>query len=90
MSRSRKGSKGPGHEYWSKRPGGLGGGLLGKETKKITHRLERIEGKKLEQVPIDDVEIEYCFHCGKGFNDLYQEHFCLKCLRCPFDGNCVC
>lgn len=47
MSRSKKGSKGPGYEYWSKRPiANQHGAVPGKETKKRTHRLERIEAKK--------------------------------------------
>lgn len=48
MSRTyRKGGKGPGYEYWSRRPGNKNGGSPGKETKKRTHRLERIEDKKI-------------------------------------------
>jgi len=46
MSRSNKGKKGPGYEYWSRRPGNKTGGIPGKETKK-THRLERLESKKI-------------------------------------------
>ncbi len=45
MSRTKKGSKGPGYEYWSKRP--LSGSSPGKETKKKTHRIERARSKKL-------------------------------------------
>jgi hypothetical protein len=44
MSRTKKGSKGPGYEYWSKRPGKLS--TPGKDAKKRTHRLERLDGKK--------------------------------------------
>lgn len=43
MSRSKKGGKGPGHEYWGKRPGPTD---PGKESKSATHSLERIEGKE--------------------------------------------
>jgi hypothetical protein len=46
MSRTKKGKKGPGHEYWSKRPGTKKAQDPGKYAKKINHRLERIEGKK--------------------------------------------
>lgn len=46
MSRSKKGSKGPTYEYWSKRPGNQHGGLLGKATKKITHSKERAQAKQ--------------------------------------------
>jgi hypothetical protein len=45
MSRTRKGSKGPGFEYWSARPGNRGGGL-GKSFKKATHRVERQQNKQ--------------------------------------------
>lgn len=49
MSRTKKGSKGPGYEYWSARPFNKGGGLLspkgGKHTKKRTHKAERQIGK---------------------------------------------
>jgi hypothetical protein len=44
MSRSKKGGKGPGHEYWSKRP--FSGVNPGKENKKITHRIERARSKQ--------------------------------------------
>ena len=43
MSRTRKGSKAPGFEYWSPRPG-TGG--VGKEAKKLTHRAERNANKR--------------------------------------------
>jgi hypothetical protein len=49
MSRTRKGTKGPGYEYWTARPGNRGGGTIspngGKHTKKWTHRAERQEGR---------------------------------------------
>ena len=48
MSRSVKGSKGPGYEYWSKRPGPP---MLspGKGSKRLTHRAERRVDKELER-----------------------------------------
>lgn len=46
MSRSKKGSKGPGYEYWSRRPGNFDGPKPGRESKKVTHRLERAEKKR--------------------------------------------
>lgn len=47
MSRSIKKKKGPGYEYWGRRPISRNHGAIpGKKTKKWTHRLERIEGKK--------------------------------------------
>jgi hypothetical protein len=52
MSRSAKGSKGPGFEYWGKRPGN--GLSPGKATKKITHRLERLKAKEALKKTGDD------------------------------------
>lgn len=47
MSRSKKGGKGVGAEFWSRRPtSNKGGSEPNKETKKRTHKLERIENKK--------------------------------------------
>jgi hypothetical protein len=45
MSRTRKGAKGPGHEYWSRRPA-KGCVNPGKKNKTITHRLERAAAKR--------------------------------------------
>ncbi len=46
MSRTKKGNKSPGSEYWGKRPIARNHGAVpGRWTKKRTHRLERIEGK---------------------------------------------
>lgn len=45
MSRTKKGSKRPGFEYWSKRPcSKRQGAVPGRDTKRRTHKLERIEG----------------------------------------------
>jgi len=41
MSRSKRGAKGPGYEYWTARPGNKQGGQPGKATKKATHKAER-------------------------------------------------
>ena len=49
LSRTKKGQKGPGHEYWSRRPGNKAGGAPGKFTKKRTAKAERKIDKKLEQ-----------------------------------------
>lgn len=47
MSRTKKGAKGPGYEYWGKRPIARNHGAVpGRKTKTMTHRLERLEGKK--------------------------------------------
>lgn len=53
MSRTKKGGKGPGYEYWSARPGNAGGGHHSTRAhaganwqKKATHKAERRDGKK--------------------------------------------
>ena len=52
MSRSHggKSGKGPGYEYWSRRPGNQGGQgpskYGGRSIKTRTHRLERLQGKE--------------------------------------------
>lgn len=46
MSRTTRGGKGPGFEYWTKRPGNRNGGTPGVFTKKTTHRTERQQGKQ--------------------------------------------
>jgi DMSO/TMAO reductase YedYZ molybdopterin-dependent catalytic subunit len=45
MSRTKKGAKGPGYEYWSRRPA-KSCTDPGKENKTITHRLERAAAKR--------------------------------------------
>lgn len=47
MSRTKRGSKCVGYDYWSARPLNKGGGLVGKLTKKFTARIERRNSKKL-------------------------------------------
>lgn len=44
MARSKRGSKGSGYEFWSRRPGRWCGGF-GPIAKDITHRAERAESK---------------------------------------------
>lgn len=47
MSRTKKKRKAPGYEYWSRRPGSRNhGSEPGRHSKKLTHRLERLEAKK--------------------------------------------
>lgn len=46
MSRTKKGSKGPGYEYWSRRPAKMKYPDPGRETKRITHRQERAVCKR--------------------------------------------
>jgi len=45
MSRTKKGAKGPGYEYWSRRPA-KGCVDPGKKNKVVTHRLERAAAKR--------------------------------------------
>jgi hypothetical protein len=45
MSRTKKGSKGPGFEYWSARPGNRHGAPPGKTSKRVTTRQERRDGR---------------------------------------------
>jgi hypothetical protein len=47
MSRTNKGKRHTGYEYWSKRPiSNKSGAVPGKETKRRTHRAERRQAKK--------------------------------------------
>lgn len=45
MSRTVKGKKSPGYEYWSRRPFNKGGQSPGPFSKRRTHKAERKEGK---------------------------------------------
>lgn len=86
MSRSRKGDKGCGFEYWGKRPGTKKtGGSPGKFSKKYTHRLERIEGKKESENSL----MEYCPMCDADYADL-TNHYCdnCDCYICEFECSC--
>ena len=49
MSRTKKGKKSPTYEYWSARPGNKAGGVVGRFTKRNTHRAERQLNKVKEQ-----------------------------------------
>jgi hypothetical protein len=46
MSRTKTGAKGPGHEYWGRRPGPRDPGRF---SKTITHRCERRASRKAER-----------------------------------------
>lgn len=43
MSRTKRGGKAPGHEYWSKRP--MSGSTPGRWAKVATHKIERQRNK---------------------------------------------
>lgn len=47
MSRTRKATKGPGYEYWTRRPFNKCGGIIGSFTKRRTHKAERREGRMI-------------------------------------------
>lgn len=53
MGKTKKGAKGPGFEYWGKRP--LSGHSPGKDTKKKTHRIERARAKRLTKKEKEEV-----------------------------------
>jgi len=67
MSRTTRGTKAPGHEYWSRRLGGAP--IPGRLSKKRTHKAERlaepeiIEDGLREREPSDD---EVCFICHRS------------------------
>ena len=46
MSRSKKGRKAPGYEYWSRRPFNRCGQTPGPFAKHRTHKAERQQGKR--------------------------------------------
>ena len=54
MSRTNKGSKPSGYEYWSARPLNRGGGCVGKFTKTLTCRIERRNSRALVRDEIDE------------------------------------
>ena len=54
MSRSKTGSKSPGYEFWSRRPGSTG--AIGKEAKVIIHRIERQRSKQLVRKELNQME----------------------------------
>lgn len=53
MSRTIKGSKGCGYDYWSKRP--YSGNGHGKQIKKFTHRAERVIKKEETQEAMEEM-----------------------------------
>lgn len=56
MSRTIRGSKPAGYDYWSARPLNKGGGLVGKFTKTFTSRIERRNNKKLVAKELDELD----------------------------------
>lgn len=59
FSKIRK-HRGPGYEYWSKRPySNYGGCCPGRFSKTMTHRLERLESKKIIQEQLCEMDGEF-------------------------------
>lgn len=56
MSRSKRGSKAPGYEFWSRRP--CSGSGYGKYYKKFCHRIERQDNKRIVIDELNDLKIE--------------------------------
>ena len=56
MSRTRRGNKRPGYEYWGRRP--CSGYHPSKENKTITHQIERAQDKAALQDEIKEMEDE--------------------------------
>lgn len=57
MSNTIKGEKGPGYDYWSRRPGnesGCNSPTSHKFAKKVTHRKERVLNKRILRESGDD------------------------------------
>jgi hypothetical protein len=57
VSRTQRGSKRPGYEYWGRRP--CSGFNPSKEHKTITHQIERAREKELVQDEIKEMENEH-------------------------------
>jgi hypothetical protein len=65
MSRTNRGGKGPGYEYWSRRLGGAP--IPGKFNKKRTHKIERAANPEIikqELVEIGNSNENPCVICG--------------------------
>lgn len=69
MSRTNKGNKGSGYEYWGRRPNK--GTAPGPDTKRITHRMERQDGKQ--------EATNNCTRCGYPMT----EGACDRCEETP-------
>lgn len=69
MSRSNKGGKGPGYEYWKSRcPKKKMEWHPGRETKKYTHKVERQENKEITD---EDLENDNFDWDGDSLDDNY-------------------
>ncbi len=77
MSRSIRGEKGPGYDYWSRRPFSSGYGY-GPSVKRLCHRAERRQSDAIVQAEIDDMNSE----------DLHGTMWCCcwQCLQNDYEG----
>lgn len=73
MSRTKKGSKGPGHEYWGRRPLNNSGCDLGTKNKRIGIQKERARTKSETDSQCKDPT------CTMNNNE--SSFFCIKCVR---------
>lgn len=87
MSRTHKGSKSGGYEYWSRRPFNRSGALPGAEAKKRTHKAERKQAEaQIEEAmtELDAKNDEPCpccgRHCGLEPEVCEDEVFDLTCI----------
>lgn len=62
MSRTHKGSKPVGYDFWSARPFNRGGGGSGAYAKKRTHKAERTLGKRETEEEVSTTISEQVFY----------------------------
>lgn len=75
MSRTQKGQKGPGYEYWTARPGNRNGQTPGRFSKQQTHRAERRQGK----VVVLAEQATEPHHWSEDICDGCPQCLCVKC-----------
>lgn len=67
MSRTKRGAKAPGYEYWSRRLGGAP--MPNKFSKKRTHKVERLAEPEIIEQGLQEMEPsdeEVCFICRRS------------------------
>ena len=82
MSRTNKGSKGDGYEYWSRRPGNRFGGVIGPAAKKFTHGIERQQARAAVGNGLKDDER---WHDMDAFDEWEIEQATIAYLRIEVD-----
>lgn len=74
MSRTRKGSKGPGYDYWGGRPGGT---TPGPDTKRVTHGIERARAHAEE---VESLRVVVCLGCrARLAPSEMEDQYCVDC-----------